>query len=189
MDVFNALTRLKIIPFLERWNLLNLILGLIDILAIAFAYQVAFMLNYYNEGIIFLEREDLTYIFLTIVPLWLITLYIIKVTEIPRTKKYRTLLIEYFQSAVAISLILMVFYFVFKLGYLSRLFLTEFTFTGFLLLFFVRVLEYKVFKLYRAKGFNYVNLLKISGHTKIGVTEYYLFFPVRNRYLKSTVRY
>ena len=103
MDVFNTLARLKIIPFLERWNLLNLILGLFDILAIAFAYQIAFMLNYYNEGILFLERSDITYIFLAIVPLWLIILYIIKVTEIPRTKRYGTLFIEYLQSEIELK--------------------------------------------------------------------------------------
>lgn len=171
MDVFNTLARLKIIPFLERWNLLNLILGLFDILAIAFAYQIAFMLNYYNEGILFLERSDITYIFLAIVPLWLIILYIIKVTEIPRTKRYGTLFIEYLQSAVAVSLILLIFYFVFKLGYLSRLFLTEFTFTGFLLLFFVRVVEYKVFKLYRSKGFNFVNVILIADETSMSFIE------------------
>ncbi|MFZ0282579.1 MAG: hypothetical protein WAL29_13085, partial [Bacteroidales bacterium] len=113
--------RLKIIPFLERWNLINLILGLIDILAIAFAYQIAYQLNYYDEeGFFFFERKDLTYIFIAVVPLWLITMYIIKVTEIPRTKRYRTLLFEYLQSAAVISIILLIFYFVFKLGYLSR---------------------------------------------------------------------
>ncbi len=42
MDVFNTLIRLKIIPFLKRWNLLNIILGAIDILAIVFAYQIAY---------------------------------------------------------------------------------------------------------------------------------------------------
>ena len=49
MDVFNTLIRLKIIPFLERWNLINIILGIIDILAIAFAFQIAFLLNYHGR--------------------------------------------------------------------------------------------------------------------------------------------
>ncbi|MDY0084127.1 MAG: hypothetical protein RBR74_13165, partial [Ignavibacteriaceae bacterium] len=147
MDVFNTLIRLKIIPFLERWNLLNVILGAIDILAIAFAYQVAYLLNYYGEDeFFFFERKDLTLIFLAILPIWLITLYIIKATEIPRTKRYRTILFEYIQSAAIVSAILLIFYFVFKLGYLSRLFLIEFSFLGFLFLLFSRTLEYKVFK-------------------------------------------
>src|SRR4030065_894077 len=111
MDVFNTLIRLKIIPFLERWNLINIILGLIFISSIAFVFQIAFLLNYYGEGdFFFFERQDLTYIFLAILPIWLITLYIINATEIPRTKRYRTLLFEYIQSAVAVSIILLAFY-------------------------------------------------------------------------------
>lgn len=172
MDFFNTLVRLKIIPFLERWNLLKVILGLIDILAIVIAFQIAFLINYQGEGaFFFFERKDLTLIFLAILPLWLITLYIINATEIPRTKRYTTIIFEYLQSAVAISLMLMVLYFVFKLGYLSRLFLVEFAFLGFLFLLFARTVEYKVFKIYRAKGFNYVNLVLIADETAIPFIE------------------
>jgi len=172
MDVFNSLIRLKIIPFLERWNLVNVILGAIDILAIAFSFQIAFLLNYYGEdGFFFFQRRDLTWIFLVILPLWLITLYFINATEIPRTKRYRTILFEYIQSSIAVSIILLLFYFVFKLGYLSRLFLIEFAFLGFLFLLVARTLEYKVFKIYRARGFNYVNLVLIADNTSIPFIE------------------
>jgi len=172
MDVFSNLIRLKIIPFLERWKLANIILGTIDILAIAFAFQIAFLFNYYGEGdFFFFERKDLTLIFLAILPIWLITLYVINATEIPRTKRYRTLFFEYIQSAVAVSTILLIIYFLFKLAYLSRLFLIEFTFLGFLFLLFARTMEYKVFKIYRARGFNYVNLVLIADDTSIPFIE------------------
>lgn len=168
MDIINTLIRLKIIPFLEKWNLLNLVLGFIDILAIALAFEIAYLINYREYGgTYFFERRDMTLLFLGILPIWLITLYLIKVTEIPRTKRYRTLLIEYFQSAIAVSLVLLTFYFVFKLAYISRLFLIEFTFLGFLFLFFARTLEYKVFKLYRTKGFNFVNVVLIADDTAL----------------------
>ena len=168
MDAFNTLMRDKIIPFLERWNLINIILGAIDIFSIVVAYQIAFMLNYYSEGtLFFFERRDVTYIFLAILPIWLFTLYIINATEIPRTKRYRTLLFEYIQSAIAVSAVLLVFYFVFKLRYLSRLFLVQFAFLGFLFLFLARTIEYKVFKIYRAKGFNYVNIVLIADESAI----------------------
>jgi len=113
----------------------------------------------------------MTLLFLGILPIWLITLYIIKVTEIPRTKRYRTLLIEYFQSAIAVSLVLMAFYFVFKLAYISRLFLIEFTFLGFLFLFFARTFEYKAFKVYRAKGFNFLNVVLIADDSALEFIE------------------
>ena len=57
-----------------------------------------------KDGFFFFERRDLTLIFLAILPLWLITLYFINATEIPRTKRYRTILFEYIQSSVAVSL-------------------------------------------------------------------------------------
>jgi len=172
MDIFNPFIRLKVIPFLEKWNLMNIILGLIDILSIAVAFQIAFLLNYYGEGtFFFFERRDLTLIFLAILPIWLITLYIIQVTEIPRTKRYRTLLFEYIQSAVAITVVLLIIYFVFKLAYLSRLFLIEFAFLGFLFLFFSRTLEYKVLKIYRAKGFNHVNIILFADDSSIPFVE------------------
>jgi exopolysaccharide biosynthesis polyprenyl glycosylphosphotransferase len=172
MDIISTLIRLKIIPFLEKWNLINKILGIIDILAIAFAFQFAYAINYHRYmGFFFFEHKDITYIFLGILPIWLIILYIIKVTEIPRTKHYRTLLFEYIQSAVAIILILLILYFVFKLYYISRLFLIEFTFLGFLFLFLARTFEYKVFKIYRAKGYNYVNVILIADDSSIPFIE------------------
>lgn len=41
MDFFGQLIRLMIIPFIKEWRLLNLILGAIDIFAIALAFQIA----------------------------------------------------------------------------------------------------------------------------------------------------
>ena len=81
-NIFN----LKIIPFLERWNLINVILGIIDIIAIALAFEIAYLINYYEDGgRFFFERKEFTHIFLGLLPLWLLVLYLIKVTEIPRT--------------------------------------------------------------------------------------------------------
>lgn len=172
MDIFNTLIRLRIIPFLERWNLVNKILGLIDILSIAVAFEIAYLINYLEYGgIFFFERKDMIFIFLGILPLWLLTLYLIKVTEIPRTKRYRTLFFEYSQSVIAICAVLLVLYFVFKLSYISRLFLMEFALLGFLLLFFARTVEYKVFKIYRAKGYNYVNIVLIADESAIPFIE------------------
>ncbi len=168
MDIINTLIRLKIIPFLEKWNLINFILGLIDIIAIAFAFEIAYIINYFEfGGRFFFERRDMTLLFLGILPVWLITMYLIKVTEIPRTKNYRTLISEYIQSGIAVLIILMIFYFVFKLAYISRLFLIEFAFLGFLFLLLVRIFEYKVFKVYRAKGHNFINVVLIVDESAI----------------------
>jgi len=171
MDFINTLFRLKIIPFLKKKNRFNIFIRLADIFAISFAFQISYNINYQKIGSFFFTDRVYLIIFLSILPIWLFTLYIIKANEIPRTKRYRTLLMEYMQSAVVIALILLVFYFVFQNYSISRRFLVEFTFLGFVLLFLVRLVEYKVLKTYRAKGFNYVNIVLLADETSIPFIE------------------
>jgi exopolysaccharide biosynthesis polyprenyl glycosylphosphotransferase len=171
MDVFSTLNRLHIIPFLKNWKLLNLLLGLIDILAISVAFQCSYFINYSEKGGLFFSESRLLGLFFLIMPFWLIILYLIQITEIPRTKRYKVLFFEYLQSTLLIIILLLVFYFVFKLYLISRLFLIEFALLGFLFLFFARVLEYKVFKIYRAKGYNYVNIVLIADDSSLPFIE------------------
>jgi exopolysaccharide biosynthesis polyprenyl glycosylphosphotransferase len=171
MDVISTLYRLHIIPFLKNWKILNILLGLIDILAIAIAFQCSYLINYYYLGGFFFTHIRLLKLFSLIMPFWLMILYLIQITEIPRTKRYTVLFIEYLQSTLLIITLLLVFYFVFKLYEISRLFLIEFALFGFLFLFFARVLEYKVFKIYRAKGYNFVNIVLIADDSSLSFIE------------------
>ncbi|MCJ7447989.1 MAG: sugar transferase [Bacteroidales bacterium] len=177
MDSISHFIELKLIPFIKRRNLLSFILGAVDILAIAFAFQLSYFKNYFFTGGFFFSNKTLLFIFLAILPLWLFTLYILKATEIPRTKRYRVLFIEYMQSAVVIALLLLVFYFLFRNYNISRRFLVEFTFFGFLFLFLVRFFEYKVFKTYRLKGFNIVNIVLIADETSLPFIEMLRSYP------------
>jgi len=177
MDLINQLIRLKIIPFLRNRIILNLILGAIDILAIALAFQLAYFINYFYIGGFFFSEKNLLIVFLCILPLWLLTLYLLKNTEIPRSKRYRTLFLEYMQSAAVIALILLVFYFIFRNYNLSRRVLIEFTFIGFAFLFIIRLTEYKVFKLYREKGFNVVNLVLLADDESVDFIERLRSYP------------
>ena len=74
---------------------------------------------------------------------------------------------EYLQSTILIIVLLLVFYFVFKLYKISRLFLIEFAVFGFIFLFLARLIEYHVFKTYRAKGFNQVNIVIIADESSL----------------------
>ena len=78
---------------------------------------------------------------------------------------------EYFQSTILIIVLLLIFYFVFKLYKISRLFLIEFAFFGFIFLFLSRLIEYHVFKTYRAKGFNQVNIVLIADESSLPFIE------------------
>ena len=165
MEFISHLIQFKLIPFLKKWHLLNFILGAIDILSLTVAFQLSYFINYFHTGGFFFSDIDFLSLFLGVLPFWLITLYFINVTEIPRTKRYRVLFLEYFQSAVIIGVILLIIYFVFKMAWISRLFLISFTLFGFIFLFIIRLIEYKVFKNYRAKGYNYVNVVLIADET------------------------
>lgn len=162
MKTFVTLYRLNIIPFLKKWNLVNMILGSIDIFAIALAFQCSYFIHYSENGGLFITNRNLLILFLWILPLWLLIMYFIKVAEIPRTKRYRVLFFEYLQSAIILFFVLTFIYFVFNLYPIPRLFLTELTLFGLLFLFFSRLLEYKVFKTYRAKGYNRINVVLIA---------------------------
>ncbi len=171
MDRIKYFIKVKLIPFLKRWNLLNVLLGLIDIFAIALAFQISFFINYHTSQTYFFTNPRFLKLFVLILPVWLVILYLIQVAEIPRTKRYRVLFYQYFQSTVLVITFLMVFYFVFKLYLISRVFLVEFASSGLLLLFLARSLEYKLFKIYRSKGYNYINIVIIADDSAIPFIE------------------
>ncbi|MFN8239980.1 MAG: sugar transferase [Bacteroidales bacterium] len=168
MDFISYLFRLRVIPFVRKWRLLNLILGAIDIFAITTAFQLSYLLNYYESGGLFLTDTKFLALYSIVMPFWLLLLYFINLTEIPRTKRYRVLFFEYLQTAVAVGALLLIIYFVFKMAWISRLFLIEFSLFGLVFLYFARILEYMVFKNYRAKGYNFINLALIVDDSAIG---------------------
>lgn len=162
MSIFVALYRHNIIPFIKKWNLLNVILGAIDIFAIAIAFQCAYLINYVSNGWFFFSQKNTLVLFLILLPLWLLILYLIRIAEIPRTKRYRVLFFEYLQSAVVLFLICTFIYFAFDLYPIPRLFIVEVILFGFFFLFTARLLEYKVFKIYRSHGYNAINIVLIA---------------------------
>lgn len=163
--IFSALYRYNIIPFLKKWKLLNVILGGIDIFSIAFAFQVAYLINNFEQGGFFFMNPDIRTLFLVLLPIWILLLYLLKVAEIPRTKRYRVLFFEYLQSAIVLFFIYTLVYFAFDLNPIPRLFIVEVILLGFFFLFSARLLEYKVFKIYRSQGGNTMNIVLIADDT------------------------
>jgi len=171
MDIFNTLYRLHIIPFLKKWNLLNFILGALDILAILIAFEISYLIIYHESGFLFFADKSFLFLFIGVVPFWLLSMYLLKATEIPRTKQYRSLFFEYSLSAGTIFLLLIIIYFLFKLYAVSRTFIVLIPVLGFVFLFTLRLLEYTVFKRYRAKGFNYLNVVLIADTSSLPFIE------------------
>ena len=171
MDFISYLYHLRVFSSLKKWRLVDPILGIIDILAITVAYQGSYYLNYYNTHRLFLSDRRFLILYLGIMPFWLLLMYFISITEIPRTKKHRVLLFEYFQSALAIVSFLLILYFVFKMAWISRLFLIEFSVFGFVFLFLIRIVEYTLFKKIRTKGYNYINIALVVDDSSIEFVE------------------
>jgi exopolysaccharide biosynthesis polyprenyl glycosylphosphotransferase len=169
MDIDVSLFSKKMIPFFRRWE--KFILGAIDILAITMAFQCSYYINYLDYGGFFFYHTRLLKLFFLITPFWLVILYLIQITEIPRTKRTWVLFMEYLQSTVLVIVLLLLFYFAFKLYQISRLFLIEFAIFGFIFLFLSRLIEYHVFKTYRAKGFNQVNIVLIADESSLPFIE------------------
>lgn len=169
MDIFSTLYRLHIIPFLKKWKLLNFILGALDILAIFMAFGFAYLIVYSGkgEGFFFFLDKRFFLLFVGVTPFWLLAMYLLKATEIPRTKQYTAIFWEYFLSAGAIFMLLILIYFIFKLYALSRTFIVLIPLIGFIFLFTLRIMEYKVFKQYRSKGFNYLNVVLIADSSSL----------------------
>ena len=166
MDVSSTYYRQPAASFLKKWDLMILILGTIDIMSIIFSFQCAYFINYPGIGGFFFKEKHLVELLIPILPFWLLVLYLIKFTQIP-TKRYKVLFFLYFHSALLILFILIVYYFVFNLNHIPRFLLVEISFFGFLFLFFVRVLEYLVFKNSGTKRHIHKNIVIITDDSSI----------------------
>ncbi|NLA49087.1 MAG: hypothetical protein GX876_06440, partial [Bacteroidales bacterium] len=168
--VIRFLTK-RVIPFIKEKNLLGTILRIGDILAVTLAFQLSYFINYFEAGGLFFSNLTILWIYLLVTPFWLIILYLLDAIDIPRTKRYSTVFFEYLQSTALVFLLLLVFYFLFKLHDISRLFLIEAAVFGFLFLFLIRLAEYYLFRIYRSKGYNYRNTVLIADDSSIPFIE------------------
>lgn len=166
MDVFTNYYRLHKDPGVKRRNLLKYLLSFIDLLAILLSFQTAYLINYFEKGNFFYTEENILILFIAILPFWLLMLYLIRSTGIP-TKRYKVLSLLYFQSSTAIFLLLVLFYFFFRINPVQGLFLPELPFVGFIYLFFGRILIYKVLTRFGEKDHNHIIAILIADDSSI----------------------
>ncbi len=170
MDVFTNYYQLHKTPDMKRRNILKYLLSSIDILAILLVFQSSYFFSYIHNGKFFYTEKNLLLLFITILPFWLLVLYLVRSTGIP-TRRYKVLSLLYLQSSIAIFYFLIVFYFSFRLYHVQRLFLTELPFFGFLFLFFGRILIYKVLKRFGENGHNHVIAIIIADDSSLAFIE------------------
>jgi exopolysaccharide biosynthesis polyprenyl glycosylphosphotransferase len=75
--------------------------------------------------------------------------------------------LEYLQSAIIMLALIIITFMALRINGISGIFQLELTVFGFMLLFAVRILEYKVFKIYRANGYNQVNVVLIADDSSL----------------------
>ena len=147
----------------NRRKLSGFLLGCIDVIAITLAFQVSYWLSYhYGGGGFFIQNKTFLGIYLDITTFWMITLYFLKISDVPRSRRYYALFFEYLYSAMLVFAMMILVYFIFKRYEVSRTFLMLVPVFGFIFLFLVRYVEYKLIRKSRSKGYNLLNVAIIA---------------------------
>jgi exopolysaccharide biosynthesis polyprenyl glycosylphosphotransferase len=163
MNIFDTLHRSTVIQILKKGNLLNYIFGALDIFLLLVTFQVSYYIvnSAVDIPFFFFNGYYLT-LFVYMVPTWILVLHVCKIAQIPRTSRYSRMFLEYIQFTVLNIIFLYIFHFILHLAIIPATFIFLCAVMGLLVLYAMRIIEYKVFKLYRANGFNYVNVILIA---------------------------
>ncbi len=162
MNFFKLLYRFNIIRFLKKGNHANYIFGSFDLIVLLITYQIAYWL--FNPGgfsLFFFDKEYFL-LFSLILPSWILILHICNVARIPRTSRYSRLFFEFIQFTVLSVTVLFLIQFILKFETVTTYFLIALSVMSMVLLYGLRIVEFKLFKLFRASGFNYINLVIIA---------------------------
>jgi lipopolysaccharide/colanic/teichoic acid biosynthesis glycosyltransferase len=170
MKVLRTLLSRIINPVRKRWNFLNILLWTIDSLSIALAFQFAYFINNFRTGGFFFTERYMLALFISILPIWIIILYLIKFTQIP-TKRYKVLIIIYLHASLMVLSFLILFCYMFDLFPIPLNLLMEISFLGFILLFLVRTMEYGVFKNFAKKRHIHKKVVMIADDSSIPFIE------------------
>lgn len=162
MNIFKLLYKFNIIRFLKKDNHANYIFGTFDLLMLMLTYQISYRL-FVPEGFFFffLDKEFFL-LFSLVLPSWILILHICNVARIPRTSRYSRLFFEFMQFTVLSVAVLFLIQLVLKFDSVSANFIFVLSFMSMILLYCLRIIEFKIFKLYRANGYNYINLVIIA---------------------------
>lgn len=155
---------------MKIWNLLKNILNPVDVLSILFAFQCSYLINYFEKGGFFYTDSNLLRLFISILPFWLLILFLVKLTGIS-TKRYKVLFFLYLQSSISVFFLLILFYFLLRLISIPPLLLAELAFIGFFFLFFGRIVIQKILKSLGIKGYNNVNIIIVADSFSLSYIE------------------
>jgi exopolysaccharide biosynthesis polyprenyl glycosylphosphotransferase len=144
---------------------LNWIFGLLDLIMIILSYYLAYYLRQHSTGISLWQNYDYLILLIIMIPIWAVILQISNAAKIPRTSKVLIVFFEFVQFTILSLLGMFLIIFIFKLMEISRGFVILFAVFHLVALFLVRISTFKLFKYYRANGYNSSNVVVIADST------------------------
>ena len=115
MKILDSVQRLSIFYILKKRNLINFVLGFIDIFILTVIFQISFNLFEIGDDKLFLFDRNYLLLFLYMLPSWLLILQICNVAQIPRTSRKSRLFFQYIQFTALNLVILYLYHLLFNL--------------------------------------------------------------------------
>lgn len=139
-----------------------LTLAIIDIVVTICTLVVACLIinNYTNERVLF--NGEFFIVTTIVLTTWVVLLKVTNLSKIPRTSPVMVLANDFFKLSIFGSLILLLSDWIIKFDNFPAIALALFIALNFVSLFTIRVLTFKVFKIFRANGHNIKNIVIIA---------------------------
>lgn len=162
MKIFDTVHTRYFVDLLKKGNLFNYLLGALDLMLLFITFEASYYIMKGSGHQLFLFNSDYLELFLYMIPFWILILHICKIAQIPRTSRYSRLFFEYIQFTVLNIAVVYIFHVILGLDMVTGKFIALFAATGLVVLYSMRIIEYKLFKLFRASGHNYINVVLIA---------------------------
>jgi exopolysaccharide biosynthesis polyprenyl glycosylphosphotransferase len=162
-SLINIVQRLVLYLLLKKRNLVNFLLGAVDLCALGITFQLSYnLINPEGKSIFFFLNSSFLLLFMLMVPSWIIIFHICNIAQIPRTSQKGRIFFEYIEFTVLNLLVLLFFRFIVGRAAVPVSFAFVFAASALALLYAIRLVEYRLLKWYRAKGYNYLNVILIA---------------------------
>lgn len=171
MSFFKKVFRKATVQIIRKKNWFNLLLAATDMSFIIFTFQLAFSIIAHQYLGLFVASRDYLLLFLYMIPGWILLLQVCNIAQIPRTSRKSRLFLQFMQFTVINIVVLFIFRFALRLYEVPNSFIFLFSLLILIALYAVRIIEYKIFKKFRADGYNSVNLILIADGSSLHFIE------------------
>ena len=141
-----------------------------DFILLTFAFQFAYVFNYPFKSLFILDKEYLQ-LFLIMLPSWILAFHISKVAHLPRISQYSRLFFEFSQFLILNLTFFILTPFILRFEDVNSHFFFLFSGMSLFLIFGIRLLEYRVFRIRRLYDSNNTSLLLVVDESALSFIE------------------